>query len=134
DIPDADGKHSFEMRKEIRSPFGVTVDDDLGVGVVRPELITLALELLPQLNVVVDLAVENDLNESIRRRHRLLAVHDIEYREAILGESHAVCKPFAPTVWPSVVLPEPDSTNESAKVETLGVRARNDAEDAAHFV
>ena len=66
------------------------MDDHLRVGVISAELVTLGRQLLPQLAEVVNLAVEDDLNRTVCGRHRLLAVNDVQDREAILRECDTV--------------------------------------------
>ena len=66
----------------------VEVDDHLRVG-VRVEAVPLALEVAPQLDVVEDLAVEDDPDGLVLVVDRLPAALEVDDREAGVGEAHA---------------------------------------------
>ena len=70
--------------------IGVEVQQDLGVG-VGLEGIALGFELLAQLAVVVDFAVEGDAQAAIGSGHRLgTGGGEIDDGEAAVGEADAL--------------------------------------------
>ena len=65
------------------------MDDHLRVG-ARSEPVTLGGELLPQLTVVVDLAVQDDDDGLVLIEDRLIARLEVDDREPLHPESHAL--------------------------------------------
>ena len=71
-VPEPERPHAVEMLEAIRAPLGVRVEDDLRVG-LGAELRPLSLELAPQLDIVVDLAVEGEPQIAVGQAHRLVS-------------------------------------------------------------
>src|SRR5438876_3485787 len=71
-IPDRDREHAAKPLGELQPAFLVEVDEDLCIT-LRAKAVTGGLELLPQLAIVVDLAVLNDVNRPILVCDRLIA-------------------------------------------------------------
>ncbi len=71
-IPQRNGKHAAKFLQAIDAPFFKGVQDDLGVGVIRfPAAVPQFFELAPDLRVVVNLTVKDDLERAIPVAHRL---------------------------------------------------------------
>ena len=64
DIPDGEGELAVEIAQAGRAVLFVEVQDDLGVG-VRGEPMAARFQLGPQLDVVEDLAVEDDPERAV---------------------------------------------------------------------
>ena len=70
-VPDAEREHAVERVDGLVAALFEEVHDDFGVG-VRAEDVALVDERLPQLAVVVDLAVEDELDRSVLVADRLI--------------------------------------------------------------
>ena len=84
-IPDGNGKHAAQVIDETQSVFFVQSHDNFRVpgGVER---VTTYFEILPQFAVVVDFAVEDELNASVVIAHRLSAAVDVNDRQSTMPE------------------------------------------------
>src|SRR2546430_17035064 len=76
-----EGEHAVQPVREALAPFGKSVHQHFGVGVVGPETIPLRLKLPAQLEVIVDFAVEHDADAAVRVKHRLMAAFNRDDRE-----------------------------------------------------
>ena len=95
-IPDAKRPHAVEPLDAPLAPFAVRREDDLAVR-GGTETMSLRRELLPQLDVVVDLAVVQQLQLTVR--HRLQAgVGEVDDREAQMPETGRVVDEDAASV------------------------------------
>ena len=79
----------------------VEVDEHLGVG-VRGEPVARGLELLPELAVVVDLAVLDDVDRAVLVRDRLVAALEVDDRQPSRREAGDRVEKDAATVRPAV--------------------------------
>ncbi len=70
-VPERDREHAVDLVDERFAPLEVRVQHDLGVG-IRPERMAALRELLAQLEIAVDLAVEDEPALAVRREHRLI--------------------------------------------------------------
>ena len=92
-VPDQEGEHAAQLVQHRLAPVVVPGDDDLGValgGELGAESVD---QLLPQLDVVVDLAVEGEqvparFRAARRVRQRLVAQLDVDDGQALVGEDH----------------------------------------------
>src|ERR1700704_3693917 len=75
-VPESYGKHSVELVRERNSVLCVSMNDGLGVA-GSPEAIAQGLEILAQLDVVKDLAVENHLHRAVLIRHGLVTTAQV---------------------------------------------------------
>src|SRR5207244_3589814 len=81
-VPDREAPHAVHLRKHVLAPRGPRREDHLGVA-AGPERPTQSLQLLAQLEVVVNLAVEDEPVPPARVAHRLVAGRrEIEDRQA----------------------------------------------------
>ena len=85
-VPEPDREHPAQPPREVEPVLLVEVDEHLGVA-VRAEAVARALELGPQLSVVVELAVLDDVNRSVLVGDRLVAGLEVDDREAAGGEA-----------------------------------------------
>ena len=69
-VDDRKREHPVETRKDADPPFLVAVEDDLGVALCA-EAMTMRLELVTENGVVVDLAVERQMDVVPLVRHRV---------------------------------------------------------------
>jgi hypothetical protein len=76
-VPDRDGVHAFEAKPGIVLPAQVARQQGLGVA-VRPEAYASPFQFPPQVEVIVDLAVEHDRIAVIGREHRLVPARDVD--------------------------------------------------------
>src|SRR4051812_5723426 len=70
EVEESDGEHSIDAVEDALAPLGVPFEDDLGVR-ARSKAPAEFFEFVPELEVIVDLAIEDDDGLSIRRPHRL---------------------------------------------------------------
>ena len=70
-VVDHEGPHAVEPAQAFRAPLSVGREQDFGVA-GGAEAVAGGPQLLPQLDVVVDLAVEDDDKLAILRAHRLM--------------------------------------------------------------
>jgi len=64
-VPDQEGPHAPEAAQAILAPLGVGREQHLAVGAAA-EGVAACLHLLPQLEVIVDLAVEDEVEAAAR--------------------------------------------------------------------
>src|SRR4030095_1207548 len=93
-VPDRERKHATKMLGTVGSVLIVGVYDRFCVA-VGIKSVTEFLQALTQLEVVVDLAVENDPCSPVAIVNRLLATLNIDNRKATHPQSH----------WPVKVIP-----------------------------
>ena len=92
-VPEAERPHPVEALERVLAPRGIRVQDDLGVG-VRAEARAARLELAPELDVVVDLAVVREPEASLRKAHRLVAGgRGVDDREPPVREADLAVEP-----------------------------------------
>ncbi len=88
-VMDGDGEDAVEPPQHGGPFLEVETEHHLGVR-STPEGVPLRLELRPQLPVVVDLAVEDELHRPLRGPHRLVAERrEVDDREAGMPEADA---------------------------------------------
>ncbi len=71
-VPDGKREHAPQPVQDILAVPGVRLQEDLGIR-VRPQVHTLPLELVTELDVVVDFTVEHHAVATVGRTHRLAA-------------------------------------------------------------
>ena len=114
-VADRERKHAVEPLDARVAVFLVGVDDRFGVG-VRPEPVSARLEIAPQLEVVVDFAVEHDPDRPVFVGHRLLAAGAVDDGQAAVAKR------------------EPGRVMNSAAVRTAMVQAVGHRADGARYV
>ncbi len=96
-VPDAEREHSAKLRQHRRSVAAIKAQQHFRIG-RRLELLACRGELVAQLAVVVDLAVEHDRQIAFPAVHRLIgAIADIDDRQTAVSETDAavVAEPVA---------------------------------------
>ena len=88
-VPDREREHAAQMVDAPRAVVLVEVDDRFGVA-VGAERVAGAHELLVQLLVVVNLAVEHDADRAVLVEDRLLAAFEVDDAEPAHAERDAV--------------------------------------------
>jgi hypothetical protein len=106
------------------------MDEHLGVGVRGAERVPRALELGPQLRVVVDLAVLDHDHAPVLARDRLVAALEVDDRQPPGGEPGLAVDHLAAAVGPAMH-ERGAHRGEHAAVDGPPVGA-DDAADAAH--
>ena len=87
-VPDQEREHAEEAMKAVFAPLPIGREQDLAVG-VRRELVPFGPQLVPQLEVVVDLAVEDEMVAAGCVGHRLQpGLAEIDDREPPVPERH----------------------------------------------
>ena len=124
-VEDGEGPHAVEAREAPEAPGLVGGEDDLGVA-GRGEAATGSLELAAQLPEVVDLAVVDEVNVARRARHRLVAVLEVDDRQAPVAEAGEVLLEVALVVGPPVLDPLAHGREE------VVIRWADEAGDPAH--
>ena len=69
-VPDCERVHALECMDEFSAAMGVEMQENFSVA-IRLEPVAFRFEFLPKLAIVVDLAVEGDVETAVRARHRL---------------------------------------------------------------
>ena len=85
-IPDGEREHAAEAFDAGVAPFLVGMDDRFGVA-ARPVAMTVRFEHRPDLRVVVDLAVEDDLHGAVLVAQRLVAGREIDDAQAAMRQA-----------------------------------------------
>src|SRR5205823_8199219 len=127
-VPDRDREHAAEPAREVVAVLLVQVDEDLGVA-ARAEAVAGGLELPPELLVVVDLAVLDDVDGAVLVRDRLVARLEVDDREPAGGERDAAVEERPVAVGPA--MPQRRAHRGKA-VSVDGAGSRGDAADPAH--
>ena len=96
-VPDRDGVHAFEPEPGIVTPVDEAREQRFGVA-LRPEREPGRGELGAQVEVVVDLAVEDDRVAAILRGDRLMAAGDVDDGEATHAEAEIAVDELAAVV------------------------------------
>src|SRR5690348_13437651 len=76
------GPHAVEPPRQLGAPMPPAMQQRFGVGVIGDEYGAELFQLRAQFLEVVDLAIEDDAQRAVGRRHRLLAAGEVEKREA----------------------------------------------------
>ena len=87
-VPERDGKHAAQALRKIEPVLLVEVDEHLGVAMSR-EGVPGPLEVMPELAVVVELAVLDDLDAAVLVADRLVTGLEVDDRETPRGEADA---------------------------------------------
>ena len=106
----------------------VEVDEHLGVA-ARREAVPGALELVPQLAVVVELAVLDDGDPAVLVRDRLVAGREVDDREPPGGEAHRAFDEGPIGVGPAV---DERRAHRREPGGVDGAAGRRDSADPAH--
>jgi len=88
-IPKREGEHAVEARQRCLAPLRERGEQNFGVavGAKRP---TLLLELAPEILVIVDFTVVDEVKPAIARRHRLIGpARGVEDRQTPMRQRHA---------------------------------------------
>ncbi len=128
-IVQREGELAVEPLEQPLAPLLVAVNQHLGVA-ARAEHVTAHLELVPQLEVIVDLAVVDHADVPVLVRHRLRAAGDIDHAQPHVREADPVVRVQAEPIGPTM----PDRGRHA--LEQLGRYAARplagDACQAAH--
>src|SRR5919108_1851137 len=88
-VPDREAEHAAQPLDASRPQLLVEVDDRFGIA-RGAEDVALLLELVPELAIVVDLAVEHDPDGGVLVRHGLLAAGQVDDAQTAHAERHTV--------------------------------------------
>ena len=87
-VPQREREHAVQVAHAVGAVLLVEVHDHLGVA-LRGELVAAAAQLLPQLAVVVDLAVHHDDDGAILVEDRLVAGAEVDHAQALDSDAGA---------------------------------------------
>jgi hypothetical protein len=76
-VPERYAEHSAKTREAVLAPFFVGVNDGLGVG-VGVEAVTAGTQVVAQLAIVVDFAVEDDPDRAVFIANRLMTAREVD--------------------------------------------------------
>jgi hypothetical protein len=128
-VPDRERPHPVELVDAALAPLAVAREQHLRVGLAA-EAIALRAQLLAQLEVVVDLAVEDQLEPSIVGGERLESrVGEVDDREPQVSEADAVVREDAAAVGAAVREPVEHRVDLRAR---RGRAQLDDPAEAAH--
>ncbi len=133
-VPEGNRKLAVQLLHEVVAGLFVQVRDDFGVG-LRREAVPAVHEVAAQLDVVEDLAVEDDLDGAVLVADGLLAAFEVDDAEAPVDQAHLV--PLAVDVEALAVGPAMHQRGahrgEPRLGEPAGIAIKcQDARDAAH--
>ena len=132
-VPERDGPLPVEATEGVIAPLLEGVDDHLGVA-AGSEDVAQAFKLVAQLDVVEDLAVEDDPQRAVLIRERLLAAGEVDDREPRMTEPGTTIA-IDPELVRTAVLQRCRHPSELIELGRWQVVAeRDDASDAAHQV
>src|SRR5690606_4961552 len=80
-VPDGKGEHAAQVPDDVIPILLVAVDDGLGVA-ARGEAVALRFQVRAKLMVVVDLAIEDDVDRPVLVGDRLLAPGNVDDAES----------------------------------------------------
>ena len=129
-VPDREGEHAAQPLDAGIAPLLVGVDDRLGVG-ARAIAMPGALELAPQIGVVVDLAVEDDADGFVLVGQRLAAAGEVDDAESPVAERGHRVGEQAGAVGPAVGDHVPHADDARRVVSAQRVAA-DDSRDSTH--
>jgi len=101
-IPQSDRELSVEVLHELESVLLIEMNDDFSIR-VRVEAVSTALEFRAQLDIVEDLAVENDPDRAVFIVDRLVAAFEIDDAEPSVREAHLPILVEPKSVGPTVM-------------------------------
>ena len=93
-VPDRDREHPAQPLPEARAPLLVAVREHFGVAAGAKD-VPGTPEVVPQLAVVVDLAVLDDDDRAVLVRDRLVAARQVDDREPAGGDADALVRVHA---------------------------------------
>ena len=137
-VPQRDREHPAEPVQAVDAPLLERMQDDFGVGMARlPPVSAQCFELLPHLGVVVDFAVEHDLQPAVLVGHRLVGHRrEIDDRQPPVAEAdpsvsrHPDAAAVRTAMGHGVAHPADVRLGEDKR----RVIKRNAADDAAHQI
>src|SRR3954463_6465169 len=88
-VPDRQGEHAPQISGTISSPLVVSMNDGLGIT-VGIKAMAAALEVLPELAIVINFAVVDNPGGAISVVNRLLTALQIDDGQTAHGQAHAV--------------------------------------------
>src|SRR5262249_51542714 len=83
-----EGEHAVEPQRHAAPPLLVAMNQDLGVGMVAAEHVSVADQFGAQLGVIVDFPVEDDAYGCVLVPHRLRAGGDVDHRQPPVAEKY----------------------------------------------
>lgn len=105
-IPDRRGKHSIQLGKEFVPPFPPSVNQHLGIAVIRNEAVPSLFQFASQLAMVVNTTVEHDghtmrplalgIARPTLRHHWLLPICKVDDRQPPVNEGNINHRPIRP--------------------------------------
>ena len=129
-VPDCEGEHPVQARRQVIPPLLVTVHDDLGVA-PGPEPVPALLELFPELEVVPDLTVVHRYDAVVFVRHRLGAPGHVDDAEPGVAEHAMRLDANRASIRPAVA-ERYDRRRDPIAICLLDATRANHADDAAH--
>src|SRR5690606_6589620 len=100
-VPKSKGEVAIEARQAFVAIGGIELEQDFRIA-AGAEAVSARLQLVPQLDIVEDLAVEGDDDVAVLARHRLLTVHKADDRETDMGKPDAGDRERAAPVRPAM--------------------------------
>src|SRR6185312_5053835 len=85
-IVNRESEHAVEPQRQFLAPFLPAMDEDLGIRMMRGKAMAAMHQLLTQLPVIVEFAVEDDPDLAVLVPHRLVAAGEIDDRQPPMPE------------------------------------------------
>ena len=120
--------HPVQTGNKLLAPLTVTVEQDLGIRVVGQKTMPELDKLPAEFQMIVDLAVENDSQPTVRRPHGLVAADQIDDGKAAVPQING-----PRGIVPMPLRIGPAMAQQIGHVPQIGVGSGTDkAADAAH--
>ena len=85
-IENGEREHAINPRRQLFAPFLPAVHQHFSVRMIRSKAVAAALEIGPELGVIIDFAVENDADLAVLVPHRLMARGEVNDRQPPMAE------------------------------------------------
>ena len=132
-VPDQEGEHAAQLAHDLLAEVVVAGDDGLAVAVGVEDHAELAREPLAQLDVVVDLAVEDQVVAAVEPGEWLVRVVDVDDRQPAEADHGVVVGPGAALVRAAVAHVRQRSVDGG--LDRLGVAVgRQESDQSTHAV
>ena len=130
-VPQRKSEHAIEPAQSVLAPFAQRHQQNLGIA-ARVKADAHRFELVAQFNVVVDLAIEDDLQRTVVRRHWLIrGMRHVDNGQAPMGQTDAVVasKPIRTVVRATM---NKTISHQSKKIRSNRHAGRNHRHEATH--
>lgn len=105
-VVDGKGKHAIQAMHKFIAPFGIAVNQDLGIRMACEKAMSPLGEFPAKFSMIVDHAVEDDGKGAVGMAHRLVTFSQVDNGKAAMTEkdAHVGIRNMSVSVWASMRL------------------------------